>query len=104
VARGVKEDLFLRYFGLKAVEAILKVKTTTEFNEETGEQIVTPILIKGFILDADDDIIYLGETEEDVTQCIQRKDILCVNLIKESSEEDDLLNDLMEEGSKGRYN
>lgn len=63
-----------------------------------------PMVARGYMLDADDDYVYLGEDPFEITQAIQTKRIVLVQREIKSSAYDDLLNGMPDPKKKEDIN
>lgn len=83
-------NLFLKNFQKSYVEIIAKTAIPTE--TEDGGIIGNPIIAKGFVVDADDDFIYLGRTPIQIDVAIKKADILLVEITDPDGYEELMLN------------
>lgn len=96
-------DLFLNFIG-EFVEILTPIYRKHIQGDESGVSDETiPIVIQGYILDMDDHRLYIGDTPEEVNQCIFKEDARIIRIVKENNPYDDLL-DQMETPKKGTAN
>lgn len=62
-----------------------------------------PMMVNGYLLDADDTFLYLGENPLEVTQAVARNRITLVRVERKKSKFEEILDD-MEEPGKGDFN
>ena len=91
-----KKDLFSKIFIGEEVEFILTVYFKSEEQVEEGLLIQqNPMAVKGFVLDVDDENIYLGDTPEAVTRYVKKSFVVGGDIVKDNKgadQFDDLLN------------
>lgn len=76
------------------------------YMEETADSRITnqaPASIQGFILDLDDDYMYLGKNPTEVSMCIRRDTVLYIEILVERNEYDVIL-DSLPQANKGEEN
>lgn len=68
------------------------------------EELTVPMVIHGFIMDADDDFIYLSPDGENVNQCIPFDIIKHVQIITEEDQLDEMLDQIGAPDNESGYN
>lgn len=86
-----KKDLFSKIFIGEEVEFIMKI--SFKVHEQSDEGIISqenPLAVRGFVLDVDDENIYLGNTADAITRFVRRDSIAGGDIVNDQL--DDLLN------------
>lgn len=63
-------------------------------NEEGVTDETIPIVIQGFILDMDDERLYLGDSPEEITQAVMKSDARIIRIVKANNPYDEILDSL----------
>ena len=79
---------------------IAEYSTTEEGSLEQN----APMVARGYMLDCDNDYLYLGEDPFEITQAIRRKKIVVIQRELKNSEYTDLLNDMPDPKKKEDIN
>lgn len=93
-------DKFIESFAGVEVEVFTGIVQKIEtINHESGDQTVQeiPMVIRGFILDHDENFIYLGDNVHGIVKCVAKGPGLIVEIVRErlgGSEFDDILDEL----------
>lgn len=95
-------NLFLRNFLGSEVEIMLNLYHKVE--QSNGNEILSeqnPLAMRGFVLNVDDEYVYLGETPNAITRFCKISSIVGGNLVKEveEGEFDEILNNFRINGS-----
>ena len=78
----MKNSLLLANFASEYVQVITKTKISEEIPTEDGVSLVhAPIGEEGFVVDIDDEFVYLGNKPDNVTTAVSRKDISTIKII-----------------------
>lgn len=87
---------FIENFAGVEVEVFTGVMQKSETIDPNGNQTIeeVPLAVRGFIIDVDDKWVYLGDTVHGITKCIANGPGLIVEIVKERSEFDDILDEL----------
>lgn len=95
---GLSEAFFANFIGVR-VEVVADFYQN--YQEETAESRITnhaPASIQGYILDVDNEFVYLGKNPHEVSMCLKRPKVLYIEVIGEPREErspyDELLDSL----------
>lgn len=95
-------EIFAQNFVGQEVEFIMSVYFKQEDHSEEGSLIQqNPLAVRGFVLDIDDDYIYLGDTPNGITRFVRKNLIAGGDIVKESTNDgfDEILNSLPTDGS-----
>lgn len=95
-----KINLFLENFLGEEVELILTVYFKNEEHSEEGSIIQkNPLAVKGFVIDIDDEYIYLGDTPDGITRFVRKDLVAGGDIVKTTSDGFDELLTNFEGGS-----
>lgn len=87
-----KTDRLLANFGSEFVQIIVdknaKTSKTTETKIETSE---IPLVIQGYVVDVDDDMVYLGFIPELISQSVRRDYIIHIQITEENNDMEELI-------------
>jgi hypothetical protein len=73
----VFENVFLGEF----VDIVTKVVSTSQTETEEGlVETRNRVMLRGFILDVDKDFIYMGSTESKIESCLNKKEIVTIEI------------------------
>lgn len=102
-----KDDLSL--FGLcfhgEYVEIVTSLYQKNIEGDETGVIDQTlPIVLKGYILDMDDEYYYLGNTPEEISKAVKKEAVKYIEIISEQNVFDQILEDFPTPGTKEEQN
>lgn len=87
-----KDNRFMECFAGEEVEFILKVNFKTEDHSEEGSSIQeNPLAVRGFVIDMDDENVYLGDTPDGITRFVRRDTLAGGEIVKTSDGFDELL-------------
>lgn len=93
------EIFALNFIGLE-MEIMLNLYSKSEQGDEHGtlmEQ--NPLALRGYILDIDQDWVYMGDTPDSITKFIRKDMIAGGNIVKSDDGFDDILENLPARGS-----
>lgn len=98
--------LLLQIFALEHVEILLRDKVTLTRASAEGEvvQESAPIAIQGFVMDACQQFLYLGDDGETVNQAIPLDTISYIKVIQPHNAFDEMLDEIPAPGDKKEYN
>ena len=102
-------DIFLQNFAGEFVEVILDMKVPQNIEVNAEGEVITvegPLSVAGFVLDSDENFLFLSEDGENVNQAIQLKDIKHI-AISTVTEKDPLIDERLldeETPEDGSYN
>lgn len=91
----MKNEIFIANFAGQFVEVFTGVMQKME--DEHGIQEI-PLAIQGFVIDIDDNFIYLGNTTAGINKCIKLSAGLVIEIVEQSTEFDDALDNFVPEG------
>ena len=95
--------LFVQNFIGQEVELLINLYHKSEqSNAEEMMSSQSPLAMRGYILDIDEEYIYLGESPNGITKFVRKELVVGGDIIKEDKVEtvfDDILNDLPTDGS-----
>jgi hypothetical protein len=86
-------------FFLSFIGEFCQIITDVNFNKTAESGL--PLVIEGFVLDADDDYIYLSFDGVEITQAINRKNAVYVQSLEQTDEMEKIL-DTLPSGTKKR--
>lgn len=90
-----KINLFLENFVGEEVEFILTVYFKNEEHSEEGSIIQkNPLAVRGFVIDIDDEYIYLGDTSDGITRFVRKDLVAGGDIVKVNDGFDDMLNSM----------
>lgn len=94
------QNIFALNFVGQEVEFIMSVYFKSEDHSEEGSLIQqNPLAVRGFVLDIDDEYIYLGSTPDGITQFVKRDLIAGGSIVDKKDEYDEALENLKPNGS-----
>lgn len=72
------------------------VQVVTSFQLATAEssEVAMPLIIEGYMLDADDQYIYMGEEGDQIRQAVKNDYVVYVHILEKESELDEILSAL----------
>ena len=98
-------SLFHLSFVGELVEILMPLyRKNVQGNEEGIMDQTIPIVVQGYILDADDEFLYLGDTPEEITKGIKREDVRYIEVIKEANPYDEVLDNMPTPNGKNGAN
>jgi len=99
------KDLFIKSFSLEYVEVLTNMSSRQIVEGQEGpEEIHLPMIVYGYVMDADDDFLYLSPDSEDVNQALPFSIIQHIQIISEEDQLDEMLDQIgAPEGEQG-YN
>ena len=96
-----KIDLFYQAFIGEFVHITTKIKTTRSVHSPDGSlEETAPMIAEGYLLDADDEYLYLGYTPESITRAVDRTEISMVDIAQEPNLYDEILDQMPDPASK----
>lgn len=86
-------DLFFDCFIGEYVMVLTTMTVNTEKENDSGDVflIPKPLQILGFLVDADIENLYLGDTANNITKAIPRHNVVCVEISEQLTSEDEIL-------------
>jgi hypothetical protein len=96
------KNIFFDNFIGEEMEFMINLYVKTEQANEDGMIIQqNPLAVRGFVLDVDDEFIYLGDTADEITRFLRKDLVAGGDIVKDKMEEqfDDLLNNFPVNGS-----
>lgn len=77
---------------------LLLIKDSKQTVEHGGtiKTIQQPLTIEGFLIEADDDYYYLGLSPQVISKAIHKSQIVQIEIINPTKEEDELLNEIVD--------
>lgn len=98
-------DKFFEIFAGEYVEIITSLKTVHEIQSEEGFVSQTlPFYVYGYLLDTDDDYIYLGEHPNNVSKVVSRKEVKAMEIHKEVDLYEEMLDSVEAPKNKKDFN
>ncbi len=96
------DNLFMQNFLGSEVEIMINLYHKVE--QHSGDEMMSqqnPLAMRGFILDIDDEYIYLGETPHAITRFVRKSMIVGGDMVKEGEQGqfDEILNNFSTSGS-----
>jgi hypothetical protein len=88
-------DLFHLTFIGEFVEILTPIyQKKIQGNEDGVVDETIPVMIQGYILDMDEDRLYLGDSPEEITQSILKVDARIIRIVKMANPYDEILDSL----------
>lgn len=88
-------DIFSITFLGEFVEILTPIyQKKIQGNEEGVSDETIPIVIQGYILDMDDDRLYLGDSPEEITQSVLKVDARIIRIVRIANPYDEILDSL----------
>jgi hypothetical protein len=105
MSKTKSKDLFVKSFSLEYVEILTDMSTRQIVEGNEGpEEIHLPMVVYGFVMDADDTFVYLSFDGENVNQALPMSIIKHIQIISEEDQLDEMLDQIgAPEGEQG-YN
>lgn len=100
-------NIFFETFAGEFCEIILSLEIPHNINmdsEGNTHEMRMPLTIQGFVMDADEDFIYLSPDGESVNQAFPRRDLKHIQIIEPSNPMQDLLDETPEPEDGSHYN
>lgn len=90
-----KLDAFFNIFMGEVVKIVTTINTTEYINTEEGptEQ-TSPIILKGYLMDYDDEYYFISENADEVACAIKKDKVALIEIQKEYNVYEDILDDL----------
>ena len=101
-----KSNLFFETFAGEFVEIVQDFEITTSFNqhEDHMHEVRMPMTVSGFVMDTDDEFIYLSPDGENVNQALPIHTIKHIGIVQASNELQDLLDSVPNPSDKKDFN
>lgn len=96
-----KQNVFLQCFIGEEVEILLNAsQKIEEANEEGMISQQNPLMVRGFILDIDEEYIYLGRTPDGITRFVRKEAVIGGDVVDANGDGfDEILENLPVEGN-----
>jgi len=99
-----KEEIFNLIFIGEYVEIVTKLSQRKVQGDEDGVSDETlPLVLVGYVLDRDDEFLYMGDTPDQIVGGIKRCDISYIKIIQEQNPYDEIM-DSTPDPQKGNMN
>ena len=100
-------NVFFETFAGEFVEVILDLEVTHNINLDGDghpHEMKMPLTLQGFIMDADDDFIYLSPDGVNVNQAFPRRDLKHIAIVEPVNPLQEILDEIPEPDSSTGYN
>jgi hypothetical protein len=81
-------------FFLSFIGEYVQVITSFQLADANSPEASVPLIIEGYVLDADDDYIYMGEDGDQIRQAVKNNHVVYVHIIEKESELEEILSSL----------
>lgn len=96
----IDSEVFLLSFVGEMVQVLTDFVLTTSQQKETldgdvsSEDLAHPLIVEGYLLDSDDNYIYLGPTPDQIGQAIKKDRVIFIQILDKTDNLSDILDSL----------